>query len=209
MEITRELIQKFFENKCDPDEFEAVMSYWQNHPEQAEQDLGIKEWDEIDPLAVVPDNNQAEMLENSRAEMLEQLKNQLFHQRSRKTMMLSRTATAIAASLLLAVAGLVWVRTKNTTGSPTVQQAGNKNVLQTASVRISRVNHTGKPLVIQLPDGSSVKLYDHSSLQYTDSFGATQRDSRLEGQAVFTVARDGKRPFTVVAGSLATTALGT
>jgi hypothetical protein len=71
MEITRELIQKFFENKCDPDEFEAVMNYWQNHPEQAEQDLGIKEWNEIDPVATVPDNNQVEMLENNRAEMLE------------------------------------------------------------------------------------------------------------------------------------------
>jgi len=226
MEITRELIQKFFENKCDPDEFEAVMNYWQSHPEQAAQDLGIKEWNETDPLASAPENGHAELLENSRAEllengraeMLEQLKDQLFRQPenpafSVRPFIRRFYPAAIAASLLLAVAGLVWIRIKNTngrdTGPQTAQQAGNKNGPQTTSIRISRVNHTGKPLVIQLPDGSSVKLYDQSSLQYTDSFGITERDSRLEGQAVFTVARDRNRPFTVVAGSLATTALGT
>jgi transmembrane sensor len=242
MEITRELIQKFFENKCDPDEFEAVMSYWQDHPEEAESDLGIKEWKEMAPLSPVKDNSLASVPDNGQAEMLEQLKKKLFgpaagsalpegtttrrrttanefispvHRRlSGKTIRLSRTAiTAIAASFLLAVTGLLWIRMKNTTGRDTAgqlnQQSDHKGGSPTASVRIIRSNHTGKPLVIQLPDGSSVKLYDHSTLVYMDSFGVTQRDSRLEGEAVFTVAKDRDRPFTVVAGLLATTALGT
>lgn len=203
MEITQDLIQKFFENKCDPDEFEAVMGYLQHHPEEAEQYLGINEWNETD-LPIVPDNNQEEMLE--------QLKDQLFYRSSRNTMRLYRTM-AIAASLLLATAGLLWIWKKNMTGRETssqfIQQTNNKNGRQTASVRICRVNHTGKPLVIQLPDGSSVKLYDHSSLQYTDSFGIDQRNSWLEGEAVFTVIKSTNKPFTVYSGSLATTALGT
>jgi transmembrane sensor len=216
MEITRELIQKFFENKCDPDEFEAVMSYWQDHPEEVESDLGIKEWKEMAPLSPVKDNSLAIVPDNDQAEMLEQLKKKLFGPAagSAKTIRLSRTAiTAIAASFLLAVAGLLWIRMKNTTGRDTAgqlnQQSDHKGGSPTASVRIIRSNHSGKSLVIQLPDGSSVKLYDHSTLVYTDSFGVSQRDSRLEGEAVFTVAKDRDRPFTVVAGSLATTALGT
>ncbi|HEX9509668.1 MAG TPA: FecR domain-containing protein [Puia sp.] len=210
MEITQHLIRKFFENKCDPDEFDAVMNYLQDHPEQAERHLGIKEWNEIDPLAPIPDNHQAEMLKQLKEQLFRQLAPSVIHRLPRKTNRFSRIA--IAASLLLATAGLLWIRTKNSTAGDTnhslVQQAGNKRGLL-PHAWISRANHSGKPLIIQLPDGSSVKLYDHSTLRYTDSFGTTQRNSWLEGEAVFTVAKNRDKPFTVFSGALATTALGT
>ena len=205
MEITQNLIQKFFENKCDPDEGAAVLKYLEDHPEEAGRHLGIQEWNDIDPLAPVPEHQQAEMLQ--------QLKAQLFPQSDAsagKTIRFSRIA--IAASFLLAIAGIWWIRTENRTSGNTsysaAQQTGDKNG-RSAPAWIARANHSGKPLIIQLPDGSSVKLYDHSTLRYRDSFGIIKRDSWLEGEAVFTVAKDRNKPFTVFSGPLATTALGT
>jgi ferric-dicitrate binding protein FerR (iron transport regulator) len=54
-----------------------------------------------------------------------------------------------------------------------------------------------------------VKLFAHSALRYTDSFGIVCRASWLEGEAIFTVEKDKDHPFTVYSGVLATTALGT
>lgn len=261
MEITQNLIQKFFENKCDPDEGAAVLKYLEDHPQEAGRYLGIQEWNDIDPLTPVPEHQQAEMLQQLNAQLFPQsdasapsgvsasagvsapsgvsaplgvsdlsgisdLSNVLalsgvsagtpsdaalpVARLSGKTIRFFRIA--VAASFLLAIAGIWWIRSENRTSGNTshsiAQQAGDKNG-GSAPVWIARANHSGKPLIIQLPDGSSVKLYDHSTLRYSDSFGIIKRDSWLEGEAVFTVAKDRNKPFTVFSGPLATTALGT
>jgi transmembrane sensor len=62
---------------------------------------------------------------------------------------------------------------------------------------------------VTLKDGSTVQLEKNSSLSYYDSFTNDRRDLSLSGIAVFKVAKDKMRPFTVYAGGLATRALGT
>ena len=60
-----------------------------------------------------------------------------------------------------------------------------------------------------LPDGSTVWLNASSRLSYTDHFGSgKERSVILEGEGFFDVAKDG-RPFTVQAGDMAVTVLGT
>lgn len=60
-----------------------------------------------------------------------------------------------------------------------------------------------------LPDGSSVWLNSSSRLTYTDDFvSGKARSVSLEGEGFFDVAKDG-RPFTVLAGDMAVTVLGT
>ena len=243
MEITQNLIQKFFENKCDPDECAAILRYFEDHPQEAESFLGIQEWNDIDLLAPVPDLQKAKMLEQLTAQLFPQSGVSASSNASagsgasassgpsagsgssvpstvptlsvarrlpRKPLRFSRMA--IAASFLLVITGIWWVRTMNRTAgdnSPSVARLPGGNNSAKALAWIARANHSGKPLIIQLPDGSSVKLYDHSMLRYNDSFGIGKRDSWLEGEAVFTVAKDRDKPFTVFARSLATTALGT
>ncbi|HEY6901645.1 MAG TPA: FecR domain-containing protein [Puia sp.] len=60
-----------------------------------------------------------------------------------------------------------------------------------------------------LPDHSLVQLAPGSSIRYPASFEARARNIQLEGRALFDVARDSVRPFTVIAQGFATTALGT
>ncbi|MCA1762888.1 MAG: FecR domain-containing protein, partial [Flavobacteriales bacterium] len=67
----------------------------------------------------------------------------------------------------------------------------------------------GQKTQIKLPDGSSIWLNAGSSVKYLEHFSNTNRQIELEGEAYFEVARDTSRPFTVFAGGLSTTALGT
>ena len=70
-------------------------------------------------------------------------------------------------------------------------------------------NTTKKIMTIVLEDSSVIKLSPASVVQYDVPFPADKRDIVLEGEAVFHVAKNKKKPFTVYAGALATTALGT
>ncbi|MEB2847832.1 DUF4880 domain-containing protein [Rhizobiales bacterium RZME27] len=66
----------------------------------------------------------------------------------------------------------------------------------------------GETTRITLPDGSVAELSTATAISV--DFTASRRAVQLhEGEAYFTVSADAQRPFTVVAGALETTALGT
>jgi len=60
-----------------------------------------------------------------------------------------------------------------------------------------------------LPDLSMVDLYPGGKIKYERGFRKTNRDIYLSGKAYFKVRRNPARPFSVFAGGLKTTALGT
>lgn len=75
-------------------------------------------------------------------------------------------------------------------------------------LRADAVTATGQQRAITLPDGSIVRLNTASAISVHYDTG--RRSVRLlQGEAAFTVAPDRTRPFTVWAGTGATTALGT
>lgn len=72
----------------------------------------------------------------------------------------------------------------------------------------SYVTKVGEQRLVQLPDGSSVRLDTDSRVDVTFSHG--ERCLRLErGQAFFDVAHDPSRPFLVDAGAITVRAIGT
>lgn len=70
-------------------------------------------------------------------------------------------------------------------------------------------NDQQKDIRIVLPDASVVLLTPASKLTYQADFGLKERNVQLSGKAEFKVAKDALRPFTVYAGKITTTALGT
>jgi ferric-dicitrate binding protein FerR (iron transport regulator) len=75
-----------------------------------------------------------------------------------------------------------------------------------------KANHTDQKLKIKLEDGSVVSLFPHSSIRYAKHFtdpSEYKRDIYLQGQAIFDVTKEKSRPFTVYAGNMSTTVLGT
>ncbi len=72
-----------------------------------------------------------------------------------------------------------------------------------------KVTHNGQHLTFRLDDGTQVTLNANSQLRYPLEFSDSSRVVSMKGEAFFDVAKDSKRPFTVVTGAVSTTALGT
>jgi ferric-dicitrate binding protein FerR (iron transport regulator) len=81
---------------------------------------------------------------------------------------------------------------------------------QIAEIKVIVKENTGAvDEKVILPDRSLVLLASGSSIRYLEHFDARARNIQLEGRALFEVAKDSARPFTVTARGYATTALGT
>ncbi|QNL50183.1 FecR family protein [Olivibacter sp. SDN3] len=114
--------------------------------------------------------------------------------------------TALAATLLpLLMAVVLW---KVSLKDPRHVHPANMPV-EMAPLWQTHTNSSEEPFSLVLPDSSIVRLYPHSKLKYLSNFSQTIRESYLEGMAVFEVANDPSRPFSVYAGKTKTTALGT
>lgn len=101
-----------------------------------------------------------------------------------------RTAWAIAATLVVAAAGLGWYVAR--------PHDVEWRVASTAA---------GERIVIRLADSSVVTLGPASTVRY--AIGMSKRDVELVGLADFKVVHDAQRPFVVRAGNAVATDLGT
>lgn len=107
-----------------------------------------------------------------------------------------------AAALLILLAGSWWWYHPS---SPSAIAARAKST----PGMTRRANTSDRDLPLSLSDGSTVLLSPHSAIQYYPAFELNHRNIFLTGKAIFTVTADAGRPFTVFAGSVRTTALGT
>jgi transmembrane sensor len=106
---------------------------------------------------------------------------------------------AAASVTLLLVAG--WYTYTTRTSDTQAYAVDNR--------RIERVNESDKPLLITLPDNSSVLLSQSSRIIYPQVFEGNMREVTLEGEAFFEVTKNAKKPFYVNAGPIVAKVLGT
>jgi transmembrane sensor len=78
----------------------------------------------------------------------------------------------------------------------------------TRSSYITITNPSGKIQTVLLPDGSRIWLNTATTLRYNKSF-LQNRDLQLNGEAYFQVTHDVAHPFSIKAGDITTTVLGT
>jgi transmembrane sensor len=74
---------------------------------------------------------------------------------------------------------------------------------------IQKQNDTGKPMMILLPDGSSVVLQSGGHLSYAEVPGRNRREVTLTGKAFFEIVKNKNKPFLVYSYGLAAKVLGT
>ncbi|HAE67074.1 MULTISPECIES: FecR family protein [Sphingobacterium] len=84
-----------------------------------------------------------------------------------------------------------------------------ENKIQGQSADLKRVENSGEPIQIILPDGSKIWLNRGAEVRYSEAFSGKTREIFLDGEAFFQVKRDESKPFIVHAGSLTTRVLGT
>ncbi|MBN9379680.1 MAG: FecR domain-containing protein [Chitinophagaceae bacterium] len=109
-----------------------------------------------------------------------------------------------AAAMLILLAGGLWWH----------QKSSYKDVASTTPTAgpmgmTLRDNNSDHNIFLSLSDGSTVELSPKSVVRYNTAFEPSHRNIFLSGKAVFSVAADRARPFTVHAGGVRTTALGT
>jgi transmembrane sensor len=117
-------------------------------------------------------------------------------------------ATAIAASVLFIVAvGYYWFGHDKHSNMPVTTTSGKNDRVAVVARHEMNTTATAKRLV--LADNSVILLEPSSEVTWNEPFTNNRRDIILKGKARFQVAKDKTKPFSVISGQLATTALGT
>lgn len=109
---------------------------------------------------------------------------------------------SLAAGVMLAAVGSVYFFIEK-------PEMKDHQFVQSESIKKRIFNSSGVPMTIILSDSSQVELYPDSEISYKEFFEIDKREISLKGIALFTVAKDSLRPFTVYTGDIATTAIGT
>lgn len=188
--MTEELVRRFFNKQCTAEEAEQVVHYLKNNPLILEQYAGRKDWDDT-VIQQMPDEFWKEVwqqIEIKRRPVLPML-------------WLKRAAVAAGIILMLGIGYSYMTEEKKA-----VVVAKTEKLTQQP---VNTMNNTADAMHVNLPDGSIVLLSPGSVINYNAPFDDDKRDVQLEGEGRFTVQKDQSKPFTVYAGNLATTALGT
>ncbi|MGN7786019.1 FecR domain-containing protein [Niabella sp. 22666] len=163
-------------------------------PELLDEYLPSEEWEEI---------RDADIEANTA------LKEEIWHginKRTRKGKVYSLfiKSAAIAASVMLLIAAIFYL---NPSGEKPLKEIAQHTV-DPDSLQLAQ-NSSNNIKTIKLADGSEVTLYPHSSIKYSLNFKSNRTIQLIAGKAAFDVAKDPGHPFTVLSGTVATTALGT
>jgi ferric-dicitrate binding protein FerR (iron transport regulator) len=192
MSVSEEIINRFLSGRSGEAEQAAVRRYFTEHPEELEKYMTEENWSRF---------HTAELLAEADSEkMLQTIGSRTWHRRRYRTAAVFR-AVAAAVVLLAVSAGFLFLR-----GKPA------KEIVTTEDhqpAQEERVNNTGSVMKVTLPDNTIAEIQPGGKLHYQLPFGERNREVHLEGQALFHVKSNAGKPFTVFAGNLGTTALGT
>jgi transmembrane sensor len=116
-----------------------------------------------------------------------------------------RVAAAVTLFLVVAASASYFIFRPRTSA-----EKFTYSVVTTSRGLIENVNTSGKPVSLQLPDGSVVELASNSRIAYDNNFDSSEtRDIYLSGEALFTVVKNPAKPFRVFANEIVTKVLGT
>jgi transmembrane sensor len=197
MNITKELIEHFFQDKCNAEEVEKIVAYLNEHPTIVEKYMGEQEWNEYKSSTRLHSVVSQKMLSVVR---------QSTYGYTQKRIWFKYVA---AAAVLIAVVFGVKKFVANTNDFKETNQL-TKVFGDTSLPALKWLkNNTKTAKQISLLDGTIVVLEANSELGYYDPFEIDKRRLFLKGEALFKVAKDKFKPFTVFSNEISTTALGT
>lgn len=200
MSVSKQLLDKYFNGACNAEEKLQVLNYLNELEDLPDHLLSKSEWDEI---------QEAELDESTSEEMFNVVKNQT----TTKTYRLKWLKIASAAAIVLIVLSVGLLnfsilnqdKTAVELASTKVQKNEKNHPINWKSI----VNYTDHQQLMNLPDGSTVKLFPGAELRYAVPFVSDKREVHLNGKSYFEVAKDKNHPFVVYAKGISTTALGT
>lgn len=183
MEIDRYILEKFFMNEADASEISAIEA-WLNEDEANKNEFQ-KAYDRfvLTTLTVSKMELKAEMTRMQTAS------------KARRIRRIAVYAASVAAALILGVL-LNWHFNDG------LSLSGSPQMLALSTDPGQRANVT-------LPDGTVVKLNSGSVLEYPTVFSRKERRVKINGEAMFDVAKDADKPFIVETFAYDVKVLGT
>lgn len=195
MQVTKQLLRKYIDGDCSAEEEQLVMNELTDNTALAEQLNALldESWD---------DASQHHTPDIAADRVHASLRHQLYpdHQRSVRWRRLWRSAAAAALLIILLSTWMFQKQSGDVIASN--ENADKYRVIEHLE------NHELVNQTYTLPDRSLATLKPGSSLDYEKDFAAG-RYLELKGEGFFDVQKDTAHPFTVQAGTLAVTALGT
>ena len=207
--MNKELLEKYFDNRCSQEELDSIIVWFKESARTAEgKSLLFKFWEEVSDEDSNHKINYNQLLGRIHHEInLTQTKNildeadqDIIRYRRRKQFM--QILTRAAAILMFPVLGFsIYMSARYQSVKDdqiTVNQAYNEV--------FSSVDAITK---VSLPDGSNVWLNHSSLLKYPAKFIGESRTVELKGEGYFEVKHNPSKPFIVKAGTIDIIALGT
>lgn len=203
MEYLQQLLQQYNSGKASEAERQELLALLEKQGRTLQQAMHEAFGDGLD--------TNEPLLPADRAELILQKMHAQIHAagsgvvRGTVTRMFRKAMVAVAAVFILLIAGRHWIHNGNKEKTGTIAFAEKDTTEPLQLIK----NNTAKKETLLLPDSSVVELSPGSVLSYAKQFHSLYRSLYLQGEACFNVAKDTKRPFTVYANGIATTALGT
>ena len=197
MNISDELLARYFKGQCTPEEKLLVINYLKEVDDLPEHLLSKDDWD---------DANDALISNEKSDEMFAAIKKQTLV----KSLRIKWFKITSAAAVVFVLLSVVFFLLNKPERVPNL--AKNKEVKKEIVEAInwkSIVNYTSNNQSLALPDGSTVKIYPGGELRYAIPFVKANREIYLKGKSFFEVSKDKKHPFIVYSKGISTTALGT
>lgn len=198
MSISDELLARYFKGKCTPEESVKVARYLKEIDEFPSHLLIKEEWDDAED-ALISNEKSNEMFATIKKETI-----------SKRIKLQRFKIISVAAILVVMLSVSLFLLNKQKT--VVINIAKNLKEKQVEPVQISWksfVNYTSSNQSLELPDGSTAKVYPGGELRYAVPFIKSNREIYLKGKGFFQVVKDKKHPFIVYAKGISTTALGT
>ena len=180
MEMDRYILEKFFMDEADQTEIAAIEKWVRES--DANMDEFQKAYDQfiLTTLTVSKLELEAEMTRARNVMRISRIRRDLVY------------AVSVAAAILLGVF-LNW----------------RLGMSDPSSQMLTLQTDYGQRASLTLPDGTVVELNSGSTLEYPAAFSRRERRVRIEGEAMFDVAKDARKPFLVETFAYDVKVLGT
>jgi hypothetical protein len=203
MKIDEQVIMRFFRGECTEDEKKQVAAYLESHKEILDGFFDEEDWTQsLNKLPeVTSPYNEEVLLQTIQAKLYGSRRGLLRYMRPLMKWSVAACITVLAIGTLVYYMQRPVNDIRTIVSNDTVNPAINDSVVWTNNSSTSESRY--------LSDGSLVWLEPGSVLRYKIDFDPGKRWLHLEGKAKFKVAKNKKRPFTVFAKNVGTTAVGT
>jgi len=198
--MTKELLNKYLNNNCTPQEVDEVIHWMKQQSFYNEsKELGKIDWQQFKEDDTIVSGEKLDTL-------LDKIHHKLNIEEPRTIQMKSISIISwlskVAAIIIIPVLAFLFY---------TISE-NNKLTNQIASVSVDSLEviaPVGSRTVVELSDGSLVYLNYGSRIKYPQNFSGKTRRVTLSGEAYFEVAHNPDKPFVVITGLIDVKAVGT